>query len=71
MQGYDRPFKIKGEIVRTNQSGVGIEYKDKFRTPTHDLLLNILKPYKFLELPFEIYLRDNVVGYCSLNDLFN
>jgi len=51
--------------------GVGIEYKDKFRIPTHDLLLNILKPYKFLELPFEIYLRDNVVGYCSLNDLFN
>ena len=52
-------------------NGVGIECKDKFRTPTHDLLLNILKPYKFLELPFEIYLRDNVVGYCSLNDLFN
>lgn len=51
--------------------GVGIECKDKFRTPTHDLLLNILKPYKFLELPFEIYLRDNIVGYCSLNDLFN
>lgn len=28
MQGYDRPFKIKGEIVRSNQSGVGIEYKE-------------------------------------------
>jgi len=51
--------------------GVGIDFENKFQTPTHDLLLNILKPYKFLELPFEIYLRDNVVGYCSLNDLFN
>ena len=28
MDGYDRPFKIKGEIVRTDQRGVGIEYKE-------------------------------------------
>lgn len=51
--------------------GVGIECKDKFQTPTHDLLLDILSPYKSLELPFEIYLRDNVVGYCNINNLFN
>jgi len=51
--------------------GVGNEYEDKLRTPTHDLLLNILKPYKFLELPFEIYLRDNIVGYRSLNELLD
>jgi Tfp pilus assembly protein PilZ len=28
IEGYDRPFKIKGKIVRTDQKGVGIEYKD-------------------------------------------
>ena len=28
IQGYDRPFKIKGKIVRTDQNGVGIEYKE-------------------------------------------
>ena len=51
--------------------GVGTEYEHKLRTPTHELLLNILEPYKFLELPFEIYLRDNIVGYRSINELFN
>ena len=27
MNGYDRPFKIKGEVVHANRFGVGIEYK--------------------------------------------
>ncbi|MGI9569353.1 MAG: PilZ domain-containing protein, partial [Desulfobulbia bacterium] len=28
MQGYDRPFKIKGNIVRSNQQGIGVEFKE-------------------------------------------
>ena len=27
MHGYDRPFKIKGNIVRSNQQGIGVEFK--------------------------------------------
>jgi len=28
MHGYDRPFKIKGKIVRSNQQGIGVEFKE-------------------------------------------
>ena len=28
LPGYDRPFKFKGKIVRSNQRGYGIEYKE-------------------------------------------
>jgi len=28
MNGYDRPFKIRGEIVHANRLGVGVEYRE-------------------------------------------
>ena len=28
MHGYDRPFKIEGKIVRSNQQGIGVEFKE-------------------------------------------
>jgi len=28
MQGYDRPFKIKGKVVHSNQQGIGVEFKE-------------------------------------------
>lgn len=28
MNGYDRPFKIKGEIVHANRFGVGVQYRE-------------------------------------------
>ena len=28
MHGYDRPFKIKGDIVRSNQNGIGVVFKE-------------------------------------------
>jgi hypothetical protein len=28
MQGYDRPFKIRGIVVRSNIRGVGVEFKE-------------------------------------------
>ena len=51
--------------------GVGEEYRKKFHTPSHITLLNILKPYKNHDFAFDIYLRDNIVGYCKLLELLN
>jgi len=28
MHGYDRPFKVKGKIVRSNQQGIGVKFKE-------------------------------------------
>ena len=50
--------------------GVGKEFKNKIHKPSHLSLLNILSPYKDLNLPFEIYIRDEVVGYCKVSELF-
>ncbi|MHA1190886.1 MAG: anaerobic ribonucleoside-triphosphate reductase activating protein [Promethearchaeota archaeon] len=50
--------------------GVGKELKDKFQKPEHATLLNILERYRKLDLPFKIYLRDDKVGYCLFNNLY-
>jgi uncharacterized protein VirK/YbjX len=47
--------------------GVGIKYKEIYFIPEHVTLFNILKKYKKFNLPFKIFLRDNVVGYMNLN----
>ena len=49
--------------------GVGEQFKEIFSKPEHEVILKILKPYKGIELRFDIFLRDEVVGYCSLDDL--
>lgn len=28
MEGFEKPIKIKGEIVQVNRSGIGVEFKD-------------------------------------------
>ncbi|MCK4382039.1 MAG: anaerobic ribonucleoside-triphosphate reductase activating protein [Candidatus Lokiarchaeota archaeon] len=50
--------------------GVGEEDKQKFQKPEHITLLNILKPYRNMELPFQIYLRDDIVGYSMIDKLY-
>jgi len=50
--------------------GVGEESKFKFKKPEHFTLLSILKPYRNMNLPFEIYLRDDVVGYSKIDKLY-
>jgi len=50
--------------------GVGEENRLKFQKPEHITLLNILKPYRNMELPFQIYLRDDIVGYSMIDKLF-
>jgi len=51
--------------------GVGEEFKKIFSKPEHDTLVNILRPYRDLKLglPFKIFLRDEIVGYCAINEL--
>jgi len=69
-----RKMDFKGNFVLQQyqySEGVGEENKDKFQKPEHITLLNILKPYKELILPFNIYLRDEILGYSSIDKLFN
>jgi len=50
--------------------GVGEEHKQKFQKPEHITLLNILKPYRNMELPFRIYLRDEIIGYKIIDEVY-
>jgi len=50
--------------------GVGEENVLKFQKPEHFTLVNILKPYRNMNLPFQIYLRDDVVGYSKIDKLY-
>jgi pyruvate formate lyase activating enzyme len=49
----------------------GVEYKEKFQKPEHFILITILKPYRNLDLPFQIYLRDDIMGYCIIDKLYD
>lgn len=64
--------QFKGNFVLQQyqySEGVGEEFKEKFQKPEHITLLNFLKPYRNLDLPFKIYLRDEIVGYSYIDDL--
>lgn len=65
--------KFRGSFVLQQyqySEGVGEDNKQKFQKPEHITLLNILKPYRNMELPFQIYLRDNIVGYNLIDKLY-
>ncbi|MFX0021220.1 MAG: anaerobic ribonucleoside-triphosphate reductase activating protein [Candidatus Hermodarchaeota archaeon] len=49
--------------------GVGEEYKKVFAKPGHDSLVKIIEKYKHKDLPFKIFLRDDVVGYCNIDEV--
>lgn len=51
--------------------GVGEDDKDKFETPEHIDLLDILERYRNIKLTFEIYLRNDVVGYRSIDKIYD
>lgn len=51
--------------------GVGEEFKDIFEKPLHSTLLALLEPYNNSNLGFGLYLRSNIVGYKSIEELFN
>lgn len=65
--------RFRGDFVLQQyqySEGVGEENKEKFQKPEHITLLNILKSYKDLDLPFKIFLRDEIIGYCSIDKLY-
>jgi len=51
--------------------GVGEEFKEKFQKPEHTLLLDILEQYLENDLPFKIYIRDEIVGYSEIHEIFS
>jgi len=69
-----RKNEFRGNFVLQQyqySEGVGDEYKEKFQKPEHITLLNILKPYRNLDLLFQIYLRDDIIGYCIIDKLYD
>lgn len=69
-----RKNEFRGNFVLQQyqySEGVGDEYKEKFQKPEHDALIDLLRPYKDLVLSFNIFLRDEVVGYSKIEKLFN
>jgi pyruvate formate lyase activating enzyme len=71
---YLRKNLFRGNFILQQyqySEGVGEEHKLKFQKPEHITLLNILKPYKNMKLPFQIYLRDDIVGYNKIDQLYN
>lgn len=43
--------------------GVTEKFRDKFKRPPHFSLINILKPYVEKDLSFQLFIRDEAVGY--------
>jgi pyruvate formate lyase activating enzyme len=65
--------QFRGDFVLQQyqySEGVGENFKEIYQQPEHITLLNILKPYRNMELPFQIYLRDNIIGYRKINELY-
>jgi pyruvate formate lyase activating enzyme len=66
--------KFRGNFVLQQyqfSEGVGKKYRDIFLKPEHGVLLELLKPYKDLKLSFQIFLRDDIIGYSSIDKLYN
>jgi len=68
-----RKNQFRGSFVLQQyqySEGVGEDNKLKFQKPDHFTLLDILKPYRNMDLPFKIYLRDDIVGYSRIDKLY-
>ncbi|NVM37774.1 MAG: hypothetical protein HWN81_19440, partial [Candidatus Lokiarchaeota archaeon] len=69
---YLRSIDFNGNFVLQQyqfREGVGEKFREIFSKPEHEVLYNLLKQYKGLEFPFKIFLRDEIVGYCSIDDV--
>jgi len=65
---------FKGNFVLQQyqyQEGVDERFKEIFSKPEHDALIDLLRPYKDLVLSFNVFLRDEIVGYSKIEELFN
>ena len=64
--------KFRGTFVLQQyqySDGVGEKYKEIYHMPEHVTLLKITRKYRKKNLPFEIFIRDNVVGYKNINEI--
>ncbi len=50
--------------------GASEDFKQKFKKPEHIDLINILKPYVDKELPFNIYLEDDIYEHSEIHKIF-
>ena len=57
-------------IIKDLKIAMSERWKNKFEKPAHSTLIKILKKYIDLDLDFKIYLRDEVVGYEIIDDLY-
>ncbi|MFX1327818.1 MAG: anaerobic ribonucleoside-triphosphate reductase activating protein [Promethearchaeota archaeon] len=67
-----KDIKFKGNFVLQQyqyREGVGKEFKEIFSKPEHEVLVNLLEPYKDLDLGFKLFLRDEIVGYSRFDEL--
>jgi pyruvate-formate lyase-activating enzyme len=65
-------IRFKGNFVLQQYQfldGVGEEYKKVFSKPEHDILIKLIEPYKNKNWSFSIFLRDDMIGYRSINEL--
>jgi pyruvate formate lyase activating enzyme len=65
--------QFRGDFVLQQyqySEGVGNYFKNDYEKPEHGTLLNILSRYKNKKFPFNIYLRDDVIGYMNIHDIF-
>lgn len=65
-------IQFKGNFVLQQYQyfeGVGEPFKELFQKPGHDELIRLLDPYKSKDFPFELYIRDEIVGYKNLNEI--
>ena len=65
---------FKGNFVLQQyqyQEVVDERFKEIFSKPEHDALIDFIRPYKDLASSFNIFLRDEFVGYSKIEELFN
>jgi pyruvate formate lyase activating enzyme len=53
-----------------HMEGVDEDFKQKFKKPEHIDLINLLKPYVDKDLPFRIFLEDNVYDHSEIHKVF-
>jgi pyruvate formate lyase activating enzyme len=51
--------------------GVGERFKEIFQKPEHDILVNLLKPYRHKGFAFQTFLRDEIIGYRNIKDFID
>ncbi|MFX0180827.1 MAG: anaerobic ribonucleoside-triphosphate reductase activating protein [Candidatus Hodarchaeota archaeon] len=64
--------KFRGTFVLQQyqySDGVGEKYKEIYHMPEHVTLLQIIRKYRKKDLPFDVFIRDNVVGYKNINEI--